>query len=415
MGVIRTLLALLVVFGHVLVADPASRPYLGGGAVIAVHLFFVISGFYMALVLDQKYRTGPLPFYRARALRLYPLYFVTLAVTLLLDYWLIPDSFLATALRPNIEELISGHGRWFTAIAAFSNLTFLGLDYGNILCFDFASASINAVANDSCRDIAGFTVVPQAWTLGTEITFYLMIPFIFRLGWPAIIASLAIALAAKITLYASGMHHAPWDRMLFVVVLLYFMLGVAAYRIYATLRLPDLARYWPAMAVTVAVMLFAYTVYPTAAVLLAVRNATGPVDIKAITASVSEPLTYLEPITVLLFVLSVPFLFHASKDSGRDKSIGELSYPIYITHMTALVISAAFLRDVISIESGYLRLLFHLSVVLTVAIAGSILVTIPMERIRRRGMPPAAIIRQQRDLHQTVAGGEGQNALASKP
>ena len=51
---------------------------------VAVQGFFVISGFYMAMVLHRKYdfKGGTYLFYQQRYLRLAPMYWVALAVTL---------------------------------------------------------------------------------------------------------------------------------------------------------------------------------------------------------------------------------------------------------------------------------------------------------------------------------------------
>src|SRR5690606_33812821 len=50
----------------------------------AVQMFFVISGFYMALVLNEKYtERSPYRFYLARLLRLWPAYIVVLSAVLL--------------------------------------------------------------------------------------------------------------------------------------------------------------------------------------------------------------------------------------------------------------------------------------------------------------------------------------------
>ena len=68
MGVVRVLLALAVLLSHL---PPASYKILSGA--LAVQAFFVVSGFYMALVLDGKYRDTWL-FYSNRILRLAPTY-----------------------------------------------------------------------------------------------------------------------------------------------------------------------------------------------------------------------------------------------------------------------------------------------------------------------------------------------------
>jgi len=64
--ILRAILVLLVVGSHL---------HALGGAAFAVKSFFIISGFYMALVIDTRYYALPVSdFYTSRLLRLLPLY-----------------------------------------------------------------------------------------------------------------------------------------------------------------------------------------------------------------------------------------------------------------------------------------------------------------------------------------------------
>ena len=73
MGILRLFLALCVAFGHF--GMPLGFPT----SDIAVQSFFVISGFYMALVLNEKYGPGSYwLFISNRLLRLWPTYLVIL-------------------------------------------------------------------------------------------------------------------------------------------------------------------------------------------------------------------------------------------------------------------------------------------------------------------------------------------------
>src|SRR5277367_117835 len=86
MGVFRLLLAFAVLEAHV--AEHSPRPdFFGIGLVQgmrAAEMFFVLSGFYMALVLHEKYnRPGSWRlFLQQRFLRLYPTYFLILVFCL---------------------------------------------------------------------------------------------------------------------------------------------------------------------------------------------------------------------------------------------------------------------------------------------------------------------------------------------
>ena len=89
-GIFRYVLALLVTFGHL-------KYFLQGGwnwtGLYAVFGFFVLSGYLMTRVLHRTYGYGlrGLLAYRDRALRIYPAYWATFALSLL---WLLlaPES-----------------------------------------------------------------------------------------------------------------------------------------------------------------------------------------------------------------------------------------------------------------------------------------------------------------------------------
>ncbi|GAB3046429.1 hypothetical protein GCM10027185_57870 [Spirosoma pulveris] len=86
MGILRFLLAISVVVFH------TGKPLLGvkfSGGALAVQLFFVISGFYMSLILNEKYKKGTSTynlFITNRLLRLYPVYLLTGLITLAITF-----------------------------------------------------------------------------------------------------------------------------------------------------------------------------------------------------------------------------------------------------------------------------------------------------------------------------------------
>jgi peptidoglycan/LPS O-acetylase OafA/YrhL len=97
-GLIRLLLAYAVVLSH-------SKPIHGYFIVpanAAVTLFFMISGFYMALVMTEKY-TGPnriRRFYSNRILRLYPSYFIAALLMIGVQSYLVALVHLVVVEQP---------------------------------------------------------------------------------------------------------------------------------------------------------------------------------------------------------------------------------------------------------------------------------------------------------------------------
>ena len=77
MGYLRTLLAVTVVFAH----SPYGSVFVGGR--YAVQIFYIISGFLIAHVLRTNAAyADPAKFYINRALRIYPVYYVVVALTI---------------------------------------------------------------------------------------------------------------------------------------------------------------------------------------------------------------------------------------------------------------------------------------------------------------------------------------------
>jgi len=82
MGILRFILALSVVITH----STSIFGLRGVGGQIAVQAFYIISGFYMTLILNEKYigvNNSYKLFITNRFLRLYPTYWVVLLLTII--------------------------------------------------------------------------------------------------------------------------------------------------------------------------------------------------------------------------------------------------------------------------------------------------------------------------------------------
>ena len=129
MGLLRLFLAISVLVTHLRYGRGIfGFSFLNGG--LAVECFFMISGFYMALVLNEKYnyRGSYWAFIQQRFLRLYPLYFVVGVLILGLEGLV---SYV-TAHPFGIYAVWADGPRYVTFISAcyytLVNLAILGLD-----------------------------------------------------------------------------------------------------------------------------------------------------------------------------------------------------------------------------------------------------------------------------------------------
>lgn len=304
MGIIRTLLALAVVAYH-------SKPILGLNSVngvLAVELFYVISGFYMALVLSEKYGPDTRRFYRARALRIYPVYWIVLAATILagaliggpfpgrLNVW------IAEWRQLGILELLT---LVLSNIALFGQglLQFFSVDNGHF-AFDWA--------HPAPRIAGHYFVIHPAWTLGLELTFYLMAPWFVRLSTLWLAGIMALSIGARVIALRPGLDFDPWTYRFFPFELALFAAGMLSYRLF---------RYAKPVLQTNAWQAFGWGVVAVVAVLV---------------ASHGTELWNARWLSIGLVALALPFLFAASRRSKVDALIGELSYPVYIVHASII-------------------------------------------------------------------------------
>lgn len=311
MGVLRILLALSVVASHGS-AILGSTLYPGG---VAVQIFFMISGFYMTLVLGERYGLGArglMLFYTNRALRLYPAFLV---VTL--GLWAL---FF-------ISWCVVGHVPGNTWVEAYSTMPWsvkLSLIATNwlLVCTDIFSNCYYSVAegarfmfpsNPPVETEGGMTwmhsfrTIGAAWSIGTEIWFYLLVPFLVRFRWFWLAGLFVLSLACRLWIER---HLGRFPYSFFPAQLLFFIAGIWACQLYRRWKLDatvaDL-KVWPRLVVGLNWALVCF--YPWYG-------------------------DYVpQPILFLIVAASLPWMFSCTKDNRRDRLIGDISYPLYLLHL----------------------------------------------------------------------------------
>ena len=354
MGLVRFLLAVAVVFHHS--TTPAGLPLVDGHQ--AVRLFYIISGFYMALILDRKYpatREGNWLFYSNRALRIFPIYWLVLVAAGLFYAaawaWLgrVPERF--GWYLPLME---SGHAEFLTGLGV-SQLALFGLDWFNL--FDFQGSTLAWGGTVPEGRSAGFLcLVPQAWTLGVELSFYLFAPWMVR--WRTGVMTLLCATGFAVRLgfwmwrpVETGSLNYFW----FPLQLPFFFLGILSYR-----WMLASGSFWKKRGVA----------WAARVVVLGVLAGYGLM-----------PAGWDQAISCGVLALLIPGLLEGQ---GRwQKWLGELSYPIYVVHILVKWILLA-VQGVEQTGKAEISGLWLLTASVLVAVTMETMVGFPIERWREK-------------------------------
>jgi peptidoglycan/LPS O-acetylase OafA/YrhL len=193
MGLLRFMLALAVAAGHASSMFGADiYPRVPGSH--AVQIFYIISGFLIALILSGKYADTPQGnwiFYTNRAVKIYVPYFAILLGTV--GVWLVTYAVVGKAGQLQsfvVEGSSMSLGAW--AFTIVTNLFLLGMEWGSMLIYRGGHLFFSIFAFEQPPYAVQFTIIPPAWTLSLELAFYLIAPFILRRHF-LIIAALALA------------------------------------------------------------------------------------------------------------------------------------------------------------------------------------------------------------------------------
>lgn len=296
MGAYRLLLAMLVAISHMGVTFAGFNP-----GVIAVVSFLIISGFVMTSLIERNYN-APAQFhlfYIDRVLRLYPqflLYFVTSCAVI---YFLLPGTPQAAALTVN------------------NIVTSLPIVPMGFYMFGITVPEI----------------LPAAWSLGLEMCFYLLIPFliVYKVRGIAYGLSVAVFMVAALGYINTDVY----GYRLLPGVLFIFLCGSYLYRMRAG-----------------AGMIVAGTAIVAALMFLAI--VTGLIPRRPFNAEVTAGIA-----------LGVPavFLLSKLKYHRMDELLGNISYGVFLNHFVVMYVLRAFWP--VAYDASMISLVLLLSFVLS--------------------------------------------------
>lgn len=314
MGTLRFFLALSIIVAH---AGPIFGIWLID-ARLAVQMFYLLSGFSMAFVWQEKYATSRSPlrtFFIGRALRIYPQYFLVLFATILLSVY----AWLAFGRHPiatAVQHPVHGIGGLWIYL---QQLVLVGMESQFFLqrAADGTLAFCQNFHQGTQPPLHYYMFVPQAWMLSLQLVFYLLVPLLLprpRLCVAVLVLSFAARLAGW---WGLGLQADPWTHRFVLFEVGVFLLGVFSFAFYRRLQAtrPELLG----------------------------KRALGWGSLLALTA-LSLALPWLQRLlgegaywVVLLATVPVlPALFQATRTLLWDRYLGDLSYPIYIAHLLVM-------------------------------------------------------------------------------
>ncbi len=357
MGALRFLLALSVAALHVTSVFGFSGIAILDGS-RCVQIFYVISGFLIALILDLKYPAttqGTWLFYSNRALRIFIPYFAVLSATVAacLASWamtgnaILLSPFLAEADRMSATTWI---------FAAVSNLMLLGTEWAYMLSYQAGGLVFDVNAYDHPPLATMFVLDLPAWSISIELAFYALAPFILRRHWLFLVALACATQLLRFKAYRHGLYSTATDYRFFPFELSLFLLGALAYR--------------------------------------ASGFITASPRRSAVVAAISAALVIWTPryfnvhnyqfYTVMALML--PSLLAFTNRYSWDRWLGELSYPLYIVHWPILV----FARSATTASNSLAWSLFCVGLSIALSIALHHLVVVPANRMRQRRLKTVA-------------------------
>ena len=327
---LRLYLALCVVAGH----SSQVFPWHMHRSDQAVQVFYIVSGFYMAMVCQQGRYSSARDFYFSRFLRIFPLTWVVVALTVLVSlfFGLLTGHWFA--LAPYVSDPFSKNGAFGVLLAAISNVTLFGQDWVMFLSSD-AGSFLNISRNfwNDRFPLWHYLLIPQCWSVGVELSFYLLVPFLSRQKNSLIVALMFASLTLRVAFYEiTGLGSDPWSYRFFPFELATFCVGMLSYSVYEyckrTLSFQGFSSFKGFLVLSASTLVVLY---------IAARGVgfLSRIDQGKYSVLVIYP----------FWGMMVAALFFVSRRNMYDRIIGELSFPVYLTHVLVItLLNPAFRR-----------------------------------------------------------------------
>jgi peptidoglycan/LPS O-acetylase OafA/YrhL len=334
LGILRLVLALSVVMSHGLTTFLGMHLFDGAGA---VWTFFAISGFLITIALSNKYRFSEhhlVHFYWNRVIRLYPAYWLWLALTIA-TLLVIPAASLPYQRVVNGGS-IQATGFWADhangaslstlVVAILSNIT--GFFSDALLSLGLDKKDGRLIADPKHAEpiwAMGFIFIGQFWSIGVELFFYAIAPMVTK-SLPRI--AVLFLLSASGWLEKAWIGAGEWCNFSPAIIYLQapkylwmFMIGSTLGHVFLNAKASELRKnlWWPASLVLI---MYAYV---------------------ASRGSVLFPIQTFPWWVFSLLTAALPVLFIKTGGNKFDRFAGDLSYPVYVNHFILIQVFGSFM------------------------------------------------------------------------
>lgn len=277
-GLVRFVLATLVVLFHI-----TKFIFIGH---LAVFCFFILSGYWVSLMYENKYSKAKQPllvFYSSRIFRLLPVYYLVSIFT-------------------------------FVMLFLFDSKSLEGLDFTSIKGIGFVLANFFLLGYNQLD----FQPLVPAWSLDIELQFYLLLPMILLFMKQRNIRILLITVSFFLALYFSFLLPELFISKTLLTYLVYFLIGIEIYK--------SKIKFTPKIEFTFnflfIVILLVHYLVPNLFAVVKMSNSS-----------------YYEFFNILVSFLLIPLLANSvlRKSDSTDILLGGMSYVLYLSHWMFII------------------------------------------------------------------------------
>lgn len=350
MGCLRIYLAVVVVFGH-------TVGQVSIGSSFAVELFFLISGYLIANVLDHRAYANFSSYLASRLLRIFPLYWLILVMTLLYRILTIKISDLESIDSTNFKLAFENANGPLLAVLVFANIFIVLQDLILFITTDGTNYGFVGFSKDpQLTTLQPGLIVPQAWSLSLEIYFYILAPLLLRYR-KFLYIFLGISISSIAILAINDLSNSdPWSYRFFPSELLLFVLGMLAFKYSRNFNI----------SISFKPLLFTYCLFLIAF------------------GYVNSNRFVLKVVLVMLTIILLPELARVNRLSKLDVFLGKLSFPVYLIHFLIIQIVTSLEEIIFSGSNSYLTCVATLILSIVFSILVNRFFLEPIDVIRAR-------------------------------